>query len=94
MVTGKTKSGFSFCVKKRAIQNMELVETLAEMDGGNPLLIAKVIKMMLGEDQKKKLYDHVRDEEGYVSSDDVERELIEIFDTCGKELKNSVPSAG
>lgn len=89
MVVGKTKSGFSFCIPKRRMQSMELMDALAEMQEENPLAISRVVKMLLGDDQRKKLYDHLRGEDGVVSAEDVGQAITEIFEAFGKEGKNS-----
>ena len=67
MFTGKTKSGFVFCIPEKRIHNMEL---------------------LLDDDAKRKLYDHVRDEDGTVP---VEAVMAEIYDMLqnGKQAKNS-----
>ena len=37
MVEGKTKSGFLFALDENAINNMELVDALAETEDDNPI---------------------------------------------------------
>jgi hypothetical protein len=86
MLKGKTESGFEFEVSDVAMNNYELVEVLAEVDT-NPLLLPRLVKMLLGEDQKKLLMDHVRTKEGTVPIDAVSAEIMEIFHS-GK-AKNS-----
>ena len=49
--------------------------------------ISFVIKLLLGKEDKKRLYDHVRTDEGIVPSKEVEKELSEIF-TLSQDLKN------
>ena len=86
MLKGKTGSGFEFEVADAAMNNYELVEVLAEVDT-NPLLLPRLVKMLLGEDQKKRLMDHVRTDDGTVPIDAISAEIMEIFQS-GK-LKNS-----
>ncbi len=86
MLKGKTQSGFEYVVKKNDLNNYELIEVVAEVDE-NPLLIPRVVKLLLGEDQKNRLLDHVR-VDGIASVDRVAKELEEIF-TSAKEVKNS-----
>lgn len=86
MLKGKTKSGFEYEVSDVAMNNYELVEVLAEVDK-NPLLLPRLVKMLLGEDQKKRLIDHVRTTDGNVPIDAVSNEIMEIFQS-GK-AKNS-----
>lgn len=94
MVCGKTKTGFPFCVKKRTLQSMNLLEALAEAEEGNPLAVAKVVNLILGAEQKKKLYEHLAGEDGLVMAEDVNLVITEIMEAYGQEGKNSAPSAG
>ncbi len=85
-VEGKTKSGFEYSIKESALNNFELVDALAEVDE-NPLLMSKVLNMLLGKEQKKKLFDHIRKEDGTVPFELVEKELVEIFQS-NQDIKN------
>lgn len=87
MLKGKTRSGFEYEVAPERLNNYELVEALAEVDS-NPLLLPKVVNLLLGQDLKNKLADHLRDESGMVPMDAVSDELAEIF-TSGQQVKNS-----
>ena len=53
----------------------------------NPLLIGKVVKLLLGDEQAKALKDHVRDKEGIVPADKMTAEITEIFQSQS-EIKN------
>ena len=86
MLKGKTKSGFEYEVADETLNNFELIEVLAEVDS-NPLLVPKLVKMLLGEEQKNKLSNHVRNEKGIVPVDSISNEIMEIFQ--GDKLKNS-----
>ena len=88
MIKGKTSSGFEFEISKDVVNNYELVENLAELED-NPLILAKVIKQILGEEQTEKLKNHVRNEKGIVPTDKMTQEIIEIFKNAGEETKNS-----
>lgn len=87
MLKGKTKSGFEFEVQDDALNNYELIEVLADVDT-NPLLLPKLVKMLLGNEQKAKLTDHVRTETGTVPLDKISAEIMEIFQS-GQKTKNS-----
>lgn len=78
-VKGKTQSGFEFEINKSNI-DMELLDMLADLDD-NPALIGKVLKTLLGEEQKRALYDFVRDDSGHVPIDKTTAELIDIFNS-------------
>ena len=88
MIKGKTKSGFEYEISKDVVNDYELVENLAELED-NPLILAKVIKQILGEEQTEKLKNHVRNEKGIVPTDKMTQEIIEIFQNSGEETKNS-----
>ncbi|MFQ9761829.1 MAG: hypothetical protein ACLRYE_00775 [Gemmiger formicilis] len=65
MFTGKTKSGFTYCIPEKRIQNMELLDALTELET-NGAALPKVVNLLLDANAKQKLYDHVRDEDGTV----------------------------
>ena len=84
---GKTSTGFEFGIEDERLDDMELVDILAEIDE-NPLLMPKLCKMLLGEEQKKRLYDHLRSEDGRVPIEATTNAIQEIFNSPG-DLKNS-----
>ena len=84
---GKTSTGFEFDIEDERLDDMELVDIMAEIDE-NPLLMPKLCKMLLGDEQKKRLYDHLRNEEGRVPMEATTNAIQEIFNSPG-DLKNS-----
>lgn len=88
MIIGKTTSGFEFSINEKALDNMELVDALAGIEE-NVLSFSKVVKLLLGEEQKKALYDFLRDEDGIVPSGKVSEAISEILEAGGKPAKNS-----
>lgn len=90
MVKGTTKTGFKFSIDPDAIKDMEFIELAAAAEE-NGLLLPKMIEKVLGTQQKKKLYDHVRNSKGRVMVDDINDEIKEIFDSLNtdNETKNS-----
>lgn len=87
MITGKTTSGFEYEISKARIENYELIEALSEVDE-NPLLLPKAVNLLLGNEQADKLKEHLRDNEGLVSTERLSKEIEEIFQSQ-KETKNS-----
>lgn len=87
MISGVTKNGFAFEITDERADNMELIDALADIDDGNPLAVSKVLTLLLGPEQKKKMYDFVRSEEGIVSAQAISEMLLEILSTK-KETKN------
>ena len=78
MINGKTKSGFEFTISERALDNYELLETVSEAQE-NPLIVPKILGMLLGDD-KKRLIEHVREDDGVVPAEKMMEELADIFD--------------
>lgn len=87
VIKGITKSGFSFEIDEDTLNDAELLEELISLDKGDATKYPEVVKMILGEDQKKALYDHIRNEKGRVPLDKLSNEIIEIFQTS-KSGKN------
>lgn len=83
----KTKSGFEFDIKPEVLDNMELVDAIAELDE-DPVGFSKVLKLILGDDRKR-LYDHIKKTRGVdrVPVEAVGEEIEEIFKSL--EAKNS-----
>ena len=80
-----TPTGFQFTLDPKRLSNYELVEAIAEADE-NPMMTPKVVNLLLGTTQAKKLKDHVRDEDGFVPQDKLMAEIKAIFKT--QQVKN------
>ena len=87
MIKGKTKSGFEYEISKKRLENYELIEALTEVDE-NPLLLPATVNLLLGKEQASKLKEHLRDDEGLISTEKLTNEIMDIFQSQ-KEIKNS-----
>lgn len=87
VIIGTTKSGFTFRIDADILDDMELLDTIASIDE-NPLAISKVLKRVLGKEQHKALYDHLRNEQGRVSVMAVSEAIVDIFSNSGTPGKN------
>ena len=87
MIQGKTETGFEFTVDPAVMDNMELVDAIAEVDT-NPVAVSKVLKMVLDDSQRKALYDHLRTPEGRVPVKAVGEAIADIFRCSGQQGKN------
>jgi len=88
MLKIELSNGFKFDFDETVLDNMELVDALAECEN-NELAIIPVCNLLLGKDTKKKLYDHLRDENGRVPIQAVMDSLMEILEEkAGKDGKN------
>lgn len=88
MRSGKLSNGFEYKIDEKVLEDMELLDALYESQTTQPLRIAEVITKVLGKEQKKALYDHVRNKEGRVPPDEIEKALAEIFESS-EDSKNS-----
>lgn len=77
-----TKSGFCLELDEERLNNMELLDALADLDGGNGAAMSTVLRLLLTREQKKALYDHLRTPGGTVPIDAVAETLREIFESC------------
>lgn len=90
IVKGKTPHGFKFEIDSDVIRDMEIIDALAELDT-NPLSISFASRKILGADQRKKLYDAIRTEDGRVPEDIFAEEftfIIQAIGSAGEEAKN------
>ena len=91
MITAKTESGFSIELEESTLDNMEVLDALSDLDEGNPLAMSRLVVKLLGKDGKKRLYDHLRTEDGRVPASAVESTIMELFQSINAG-KNSAAS--
>lgn len=82
----KTASGFEFEIEDGVLDNMELLDAIAELEE-NPLKLTKVVKLLLGEETKERLYDHVRNDKGRVPAEALSTEVADIFKLLNDKVK-------
>ncbi len=87
MIKGKTSSGFEFELEDEVLDDYDLLESLQKADEGDAGSMLRVVDILLGEEQKRKLKDHVRSDKGRVSAKALFAVVEEIFQAC-KEGKN------
>lgn len=80
----KTSSGFEFRINEGIMDDWEFFEDMA---AGTAVAEVKAMRRILGDEQYQKLKDHVRDKDGKVSFEAMDRELGEIITAAG--AKNS-----
>lgn len=89
MVKGKTKSGFAYSIDEAVTNDMLFIESLAKADKGDLMALSSILVTLLGEKQKEKLYEHVKDKDGHVPIDKTVAEVTDILSGAGETLKNS-----
>lgn len=85
---GKTKTGFVFKIEEEALNDYELLEKMVKADNGDTSLMVGIISDVLGEEQKERLKDHVRNEKGKVPIEKMIQEFTEILKN-NQDGKNS-----
>ena len=83
------KCGFICDLPDNVMDNMELVDTLAEEDEENPITLSHICKLIYGNDNRKKLYDCLRTEDGRVPITEIATAIKETFQQYGKVAKKS-----
>ena len=66
MIKGKTSGGFEFEIDGGVLEDMEFVDALAETVNDNPLAFSNVCAILFGKEQRKRLYDFLRGDDGRV----------------------------
>ena len=88
MITGVTPKGFEFTVDEAVYDDIELLDAIYEYEAGDAFKFSEISLKILGKEQRKKLYDLLRDENGRVSIDAARDEIMAIIESSG-EGKNS-----
>ena len=89
---GTISGGFEYEIMDGAKDDIELLEALRDLDRGNILSAIDALEKLIGVEQKKRLYEHLRDENGKVSGVAVMTALTEMLDDAkeqSKDIKNS-----
>lgn len=93
MVKGTTRTGFQFSVPENAMDNMELLDAMAEIASEDSILATgRVLVMLIGKKQRAALYNTLRTEDGRVPIAAAAEALKDIFGAMGERGKNSEPS--
>lgn len=84
MITGKTESGFEFKIEDEVFDDYELLEILHKVDSGDYGLITEMVDKLLGEEQKEKLKEYAKNENGRVQTSVILKEVMDIFKVSKK----------
>lgn len=79
----KIECGFACELQENVLDNMELLERLVEVEEGHPAALIPALDMILGQEQRNALYDHLRTEDGRVPVKDTTRALAQIIKAAG-----------
>lgn len=86
---GKLENGFEYTLDIEKMSSMEFIDALSEAEDGNPLSMSKACLMMLGKEQRKRLYDFIRNDEGIVPIEETMNCIVEMMTNSNNtEVKN------
>lgn len=88
MIKGITKSGFEFEVNESIMNDMEVVDALVDIKNQDMEAVSVLVGKLFNREDKKRLYNHVRTEDGRAPIDAVMAEVNEIIQYNGEEGKN------
>ena len=88
MLTGTTSTGFEWKLEDDALDDMELLDARADWDRGKETGAIHACRLLLGEQQRAALYDHLRGDNGRVKATAVLNAVTEIL-TALREGKKS-----
>jgi len=83
----KTTSGFEFKIDPVRFNDMRIIDAYAALskDASDITALLTLSDLILGEDGKKRLYDHISEPDGRVPADAFGRELGEIMRAAQNE---------
>lgn len=82
--------GVTLDIDKSVLDNMELVDALTEMQSDEDVMsVSKVTKLVLGEKNRRKLYEKLRTDKGNVPVAEVSEAVKAVFEALGDSSKNS-----
>lgn len=89
MREGKTTSGFEYTFDDNRLNDMELLDSLADVvDGVDGLALSRAVRKIIPDaEERKRLYDHVRTEDGRVPADILASEIMEIIEGSAEGKK-------
>ena len=80
-------NGFEVDIQPDVLDDMEIIEATAEVEAGNVAAVGRLVGMLIGAENKKRLYEHIRRQEGRVKATKVSECVAEIFRELGEAGK-------
>lgn len=84
----KTKVGLEVELNRDAFDDMEVLDAIRGMDEDNPIALSKFCDLVFSKQEKKKLYDFCRAEDGKVPLSKILDVITEIMTSLGQPEKN------
>ena len=83
----KTASGFETDVNEQIFDDMEILDLIADLEEGKVRAYRRLIDKLFPQEEKARLYDHLRTEDGRVPVSAMQAEIEEIFAQVEKAKK-------
>lgn len=88
MTQVKLSCGFEGEVNEDAVNDIEFLEAIALMsEQDNPLGLVKLCNLMMSKEDKKRLYDACRDENGRATTEKVGKQITELLEQLQSKKK-------
>lgn len=87
MIIKLEKAKLDFEVNPLILHDMELLEMVGEVMDGQTQYVPKTLEKILGKEQKKDLYNHVRNKDGLVLLEDMEPIITELFEALNTSIE-------
>ena len=85
MTNIKTSCGFEAEIDEEAISDITFLEDLELLEEGNPVGIIKMVRHIMTEEDKNRLYSLLKNEKGRVPTELVEQQVSEILEQLGSK---------
>lgn len=90
LIRGVTPNGFNFCLNKRKINDMAFIEALSKVENDDdPANIVALFDQILGEEQKRRLYEFCKEPDGVIPIEKCANEFAAILQAAGNDVKKS-----
>lgn len=86
-LTGEGREPLTLSIDPAIRNDIELLELLVSMDDNDFLALARLVKLLLGPEQKAVLYEWLRNDAGRVTVTAVATSIRQIFDQMTAETK-------
>lgn len=82
----ETESGYKLTVDEEALNDIQLIDDLKDLDAGNMLALSSASERLLGREQREELYKQIKEKTGSqrVKVNDFKDALSEIITAIGK----------
>lgn len=78
-----TSTGFECEIDPIVMDDMEVVDLVIRIESNDTLAYSNFLTKIMGEENKKALYEHIREEDGRVPISKISAEVAEVIEQIG-----------